>query len=172
MSCFFINPPKITVVYCYPLNGHQGFSSKALEFSVSYTKNPPGLDHDTIVVCNGNPATQPSKDLFNALPRVTFLDHDNSGWDIGAFQAAARQSNADLMVFFGAHTYFRRPGWLARMNEVYEQFGNTLYGATGNQGEVRFNVWPHVRTTAFWCSPALFAKYPHSVTTQGGGGER
>ena len=90
MSCFFIKPPKVALVFIYPINGHQGFSTKALEMSQSYQRNPPGADHETIVVCNGAPATQPSKDLFSPLPNLTFIDHDNSGWDIGGFQAAAR----------------------------------------------------------------------------------
>jgi len=173
MKCSMITGgPKIVLVYCYPMNGHGGFSTKALEFSQSYERNPPGMEHDTVVVCNGASATQPSKDLFNALPNVTFLDHDNSGWDIGAFQLAARTVPADLMVFFSAHTYFRRPGWLKRMWETYQQLGDTLYGSTGNQGDLRFNVHPHIRTTGFWCSPTLFNAYPYRITQGGGGGQR
>jgi len=173
-QCFFISPEqlKIEVCYVYPLNGHQGFSTKALEFAQSYQRNPPGLKHDTTIVCNGAPATQPSKDLFNGLPNLNFIDHDNSGWDIGAFQMAAKRSSAQLTVFCGAHTYFRKPGWLKRMQETFLEFGDTLYGSTGHQGDLRFNVHPHVRTTGFWCSPQFFAQYPFRVTSQGGGGER
>lgn len=174
MSCFFITGKqmKIEIVYVYPLDGQQGFAPLALQFATSYLKNPPGHEHDTTIVCNGATATQPSRDLFNGMPNLSFIDHDNSGWDIGAFQMAARRSQAEMIVFFGAHTYFRRPNWLKRMQEVFSGYGDHLYGATGNQGDLRFNVHPHVRTTAFWCSPKLFAAYPHLVTTQGGGGQR
>ena len=173
-DCFFISPEqlKIELVYCYPLNGHQGFSTKALEFAQSYMRNPPGLAHDTTIVCNGAPATQPSRDLFNGLPNLTFIDHDNSGWDIGAFQMAAKRSSAQLMVFCGSHMYFRKPNWLKRMQETFLEFGDTLFGSTGNQGDLRFGVHAHVRTTGFWCSPQLFAAYPHLVTSTGGGGQR
>jgi hypothetical protein len=173
-SCFFIKPLRAAIVYIFPQNGHDGWVTKAVEFVQSYQRHPPGLDHDTIIVCNGAPATQPSKDLFAALPNLTFLDHDNSGWDIGGFQAAARQSSADLMVFFGSHTYFRRAGWLARMQEVAENLGDTLYGATGNQGNAHHGggVHPHVRTTAFWCRPGLFSAYPLRVTQASTGGQR
>ena len=167
-----VTPPPIALVYVYVNNGHGGFSTKALEFSQSYERNPPGFDHETIIVCNGAPATQPSKDLFNALPNVRFIDHDNSGWDIGAFQLAARTVPCELMVFFSAHTYFRRPGWLKRMVEVTGQLGDTLYGAMGNQGDLRFNVHPHIRTTGFWCSPQLINAHPYRVTQGGGGGQR
>src|SRR5260221_5060464 len=173
-DCFYTEPEQLKIegLYVLPLTGHQGFSSKALEFALSYQRNPPGLKHDTTIVCNGAPATQPTKDLFNGLPNLTFIDHDNSGWDIGAFQMAAKRSAAQLMLFCGAHTYFRKPGWLKRMQETFVAFGDTLFGSTGNQGDLRFNVHAHVRTTGFWCSPQLFAQYPHLVTTQGGGGER
>src|SRR5579863_3708891 len=171
-TCHLCRGPKIVCVYIYPLNGQGGFSNKALEFSLSYAKFPPGLPHSTVVVCNGAPATQPSRDLFNALPDVSFIDHDNSGWDIGGFQLAARTVPADLMVFFGSHTYFRRAGWLARMAEAFDLGGDTLYGATGNQGDLRVGVQPHVRTTAFWCKPELLARYPVTVTGTGGGGAR
>ena len=170
--CFFVTPPKISLVYIYPLNGADGFANRALEFSQSYVKNPPGMEHDTVIVCNGSPATQTSKDLFMPLPNLTFLDHDNSGWDIGGFQKAARESKADLMVFCGSNSYFRKPNWLIRMHEVWAEFGDTLYGSTGNQGDDRFNVFPHVRTTGFWCSPTLMRAYPHVITEGGAGGQR
>lgn len=173
-GCFLINPEplKITVVYVYPLDGKQGFAPRAAEFVASYEKYPPGIAHDTLIVCNGEPAADSSKALFNPLPNVTFINHDNSGWDIGAFQLAARQSSSDMMVFFGSHTYLKKAGWLKRMAEVFERYGNTLYGSTGNQGEPIAGVHPHVRTTAFWCSPKLFARYPHMITQGGAQGQR
>lgn len=172
--CFFISEPhpKIAVVYIYPHDGHQGFAPHALEFAQSYARNPPGLHHDTIIVCNGASISQPSKDLFDPLPNKTYIEHDNSGWDIGGFQAAARHSTADMLVFCGVHTYFRKPGWLFRMHEVFLELGDTLYGSTGNQGDERFGVWPHVRTTGFWMSRLLFNAYPHQVTESGAGGQR
>jgi hypothetical protein len=173
-GCFFISPPKekICLVYVYPLNGSQNFAPLAAEFAASYQRCPPGLEHETVVVCNGEPATETSKALFNALPNVSFIDHDNSGWDIGAFQMAARHSTADIMVFCGSHTYFRKPGWLKRMYDTMVEYGDTLYGSTGNQGDERFNVYAHVRTTGFWCTRKLFTDYPFTVRSTGGGGER
>jgi hypothetical protein len=173
-DCFFVDTPKpkITLVYVYPLDGQGGFAPHALEFAQSYVRNPPGLHHDTLIICNGAPATGPSKALFDPLQNKTFIDHDNSGWDIGAFQLAARSANPEMMVFCGSHTYFRKPGWLARMHEIFCELGDTLYGATGNQGDDRFGVYAHVRTTGFWCTPSLMRAYPHKVTQGGAGGER
>lgn len=172
--CFFIKEPipKIDLVYIYPHNGFHGFAPKALEFSQSYQRNPPGLRHGTIIVANGAPITDSSKALFDPVPNKTYLEHDNSGWDIGGFQAAARHSTADMLVFCGAHTYFRKPGWLARMHEVAMELGDTLYGSSGNQGDQGLGVFAHVRTTGFWCSRLLFNAYPIRVIEGGQGGQR
>ena len=83
--------------------------------------------------------------------------------DIGSYQFAAQQVICDLMVFFGGGSYFRGPGWLRRMVEAYKGLGDGLYGCTGNQGDSRVNVWPHVRTTGFWCSPKLINEHPFRV---------
>jgi hypothetical protein len=173
-NCFFIAEPlmKIALVYVYPLDGKQNFAPLAAQFVASYQQHPPGHEHETIIVCNGERAADTSKALFNPLPNVSFIDHDNSGWDIGAFQCAASKSDADIMIFCGSHTYFRKRGWMLRMRDVFEQFGNSLYGSTGNQGDSGFNVYPHVRTTGFWCSPAMMAQYPLKVTQPGAGGQR
>ena len=51
------------------------------------------------------------------------------------------------------------------MWEVFKQYGpDHLYGAMGNEGDMRFNCYPHVRSTAFWCSPELFNAYPMKIT--------
>ncbi len=175
--CFFIAEPrpKIALVYVYPKNGFEGFSMKALAFAQSYEKNPPGLRHETIIVANGDAITDSSKELFNPFPNRTYIDHDNSGWDLGAFQAAARHqasASAEMIVFCGSHTYFRKPGWLARMHEVFIELGDTLYGSSGNQGDYNHSVHPHVRTTGFWCSRSLFNGYPLTVNQGGQGGQR
>jgi hypothetical protein len=166
-----LKSPKLVVVYIFALGGAQGYREKAAQFVDTYHKNPPGLNHDTVVVCNGVPANEQATELFSSLPNMSFLDRDDSGWDIGGFQDTAKAVTADLMLFCGGHTYFRKPGWLERIMDVYTHFGPALYGSTGNQGDLRVNVHPHVRTTGFWCPSALMAEYPHKVThsAQGGG---
>lgn len=171
-QCSMIRGPQICLVYIYAIGGAQGYRDKALQFVASYLANPPELDHETVIVCNGVPVSDDARDIFAALPNLSFLNHDDSGWDIGGFQLASRTIPCGLMVFCGGHTYFRKPGWLVRIWEVFSELGNTLYGSTGNQGDTRFNVFPHVRTTGFWCDPKLLASYPHLITSTGGGGQR
>lgn len=170
--CWMVRVPKIVIVYVYAMGGAGGYREKARYFVDSYCDNPPGFEHDTRIVCNGVGVNADTQELFKELPNLTFMNHDDSGWDIGAYQLAAKHVPCDLMVFCGGHTYFRRPGWLLRIWEVSEQHGYALYGATGNQGVRASGVYPHVRTTGFWCHPRLLNDYPYPVTQPGGGGQR
>jgi len=157
---------KTVVVYVYAVAGGSRYDDYALRFLESYHAFPPGAEHETIIVLNGIKATSETACLFSSLPQCRFLEHDNSGWDLGAFQHAARKVACDLIVFFGASTYFKRAGWLKRMVAAYNTHGNALYGAMGNRGDAipAVNVHPHIRTTAFWLSPQLFNQYPMTVT--------
>lgn len=155
---------KVCIVYIFPQSGANGHLEKAVKFLTSYHANPPMHLHDTVIVCNEAPANDQTRFLFGSLPSASCLDHDGSGMDCGAYQLAAQKVPCDLMVFFGGNTYFRRPGWLHRMASVFQSYGDGLYGCTGNQGDARFNVFPHVRTTAFFCSPALVNEHPLRVT--------
>jgi hypothetical protein len=67
-------------------------------------------------------------------------------------------------VFFGASAYLKRAGWLNRMVEAREHHGEGLYGCMGNRGHIAVGVHPHIRTTGFWISSALFNSYPHAIT--------
>ena len=159
---------KIAIVYVYAVvsdatpGGHNAdhYTNRFLE---SYHANPPGLEHETVIVLNGTRATSEIVCLFSSLPNCRFIEHDNSGYDIGAFQFAARTFPCDLMVFFGASTYYPKPGWLIRMASVYDKYGLAQYGAMGSGAEASVNVFAHIRTTAFWMPPQLMNAYPKRV---------
>ena len=153
---------KVEVVYVYPTVAGNGYDHYAERFVESYLKNPPSVEHTTTVVCNGNPASLEMKGLFSLMQSTKFLVHDNSGYDIGAYQAASRESAADMIVFFGASAYIRKPGWLLRMVRAFDTHGEAQYGCMGNRGDA--GVRPHLRTTGIWCSPKLFNSYPHQIT--------
>lgn len=156
---------RVVLVYVYPVVHGDGdrHLQYAWRFLQSYHANPPDWPHETIVVCNGG---QPDDTfhLFSTLPNFRVFIHDDSGYDIGAYQAVSKQSNADLMVFCGGSTYCRGKGWLKRMVESFVRHGPALYGCTANQGVTNLGVYPHIRTTGFWMPPALFNQYPMKVT--------
>ena len=93
-----------TVVYVYPLNGQGHYFDLAARFIAGYNECPVGITHDLLVVCNGAPITDEARFLFGGIPNCKFMEHNNSGYDVGAFQRASREHPSELMVFFGAST--------------------------------------------------------------------
>ncbi len=161
---------KIAVIYIYPVAKHGAeHATLADRFVRTYRENPPMMDHQMVVVSNGGPPSGKAITQFSWIAGTKFLQHDDSGMDIGGYQLAARSVGCDLMVFFGGSSYFRGPGWLRRMVNVYEAYGDGLFGCTGNQGDNRVTangserIWPHVRTTGFWCNPKLVNTHPLRV---------
>jgi hypothetical protein len=152
---------NVAVVYIYPFNG-AGYLDLASRFLNSYHRNPPEFEHQTIIVSQGEEPNDDTKYLFESLPNVSIMTHDNSGYDIGAFQHAARDIPCDLMIFLGASAYIKCTGWVRRAVESYTKLGNTLYGCMGNRGVG--DIHPHIRTTGFWMNPKLLNKYPTLIS--------
>lgn len=152
---------RICCVYCYPLGGANGYFEYAIKFLQTFHQYAAGIDHSWVVVSTETPTIDETRFLFGSLPGVIFLDSLTAGRDLAAFQLAAERVPCDAMMFFGSHAYFKRAGWLKRMVDVFNQYGcDNLYGCTGNAGDRGFNIWPHIRTTAFMASPSLMNAYP------------
>lgn len=151
---------RVAIVYVHPAANQPKYGPAARRFADSYTINPPGeTDHEIIVCINGGNGHGPYQDkLFSPLP-VRYMEHSNWGKDIGAFQQAAEHEPCDLLVCFGSHVHFHRPGWLDRMARVYEENGPALYGAWGFH-----HPRPHIRTTALWLPPELLRMYPYQIS--------
>lgn len=155
---------KVNIVYIYPANDGEQHTEFALRFICSYHESPPGAAHNTIVVLNGAKQNNVCRCMFSTLPNLTFLEHDDSGWDIGGYQKAAALYPCDFMVFFGGTSYLNGPGWLRRMMDAYVQHGDAIYGTMGNRGDLSVKVHPHIRTTGFWLPPKFMNAYPKRIT--------
>jgi hypothetical protein len=149
---------------------HQSAGDYPARFISSYNEHPPGIEHESIVVLNDLKATTEIQCLFSSLRNVRFLERDNSGADIGAYQHASRAYPSDFMMFFGTSSYFKRPGWLLQMLQAFLKHGDTLYGTTANRGSGA--IQPHIRTTGFAISSSLLNKHPVHVTDVGRHGPR
>lgn len=159
---------RAVVVYVFPVAVSEHYLEKAVLFLTTYAEYHPGMEHETIIACNGGEPTEEMKFMFQAaIPNCKFMVRGNSGHDLGAYmQAAKENSSSDLMVFFGATTYLKGTGWLVRMVQSFVKHGPGLYGTMGNRGDSRVNVWPHIRTTGWWMPPSLFAQYPVEIKTE------
>ena len=150
---------KIAIVYVHPCVNAAVYVPCARKFVESYMEHPPGgADHELYVVVNGGiPMGDWNRNLFRPLA-PKFLQHNNYGKDIGAYQAAADQIDCDLMVCLGAPVYFHHAGWLDRIVGAYLEYGPAVYGAWGVQ-----QPRPHLRTTGFWLPPHFLNAYPIRV---------
>ena len=148
----------VAVVYVYPVRRAE-YDQAARRFVSTYREFPPLADHTLHVVCNGEAWSEENAAIFAGIP-CRFHFHDDSGWDIGAFQMAAREIECDLLVCLGGHTHFKRAGWLGRMCEAFNEYGPGLYGSSAS-----YYLSDHIRTAAFWCHPGLIHAYGKRVRT-------
>lgn len=147
----------MALVYVRPTVLLPTYTPLARRFVESYQQNPPGEhSHELHVVLNG-PKADIARREFESLP-VTFHTHNNFAKDLGAFFLCSVAVSCDLLVCLGSHIHFPKPGWLDRLLDVYLHGGPGLYGCWGF-------AYPslHIRTTAFWCPPALLSSYPHPL---------
>ena len=129
-------------------------------FVASYQLFPPGVEHQTVVICNGGPLKNEEGLCFLPMNAVLY-PRLNDGWDIGGFIDVAKQFACDMLVCLGESVYFHRAGWLARMVEAWNKFGPGMFGFWSSN-----LVRPHMNTTGFVCDPALIAAYPFIINTR------
>lgn len=101
--------------------------------------------------------------IFNPLPEPKVIFINSEGLDIGCAQSASPLLvEYDFAVFSTSRVYFHRPGWLKRLVDAREKYGDGLYGATGSyecpNGEPDKFPNPHMRTVLYGCNPKHMAE--------------
>lgn len=152
---------NVAIVYIYPAFGG-AFDDFASRFASTYKQCVETQPHQLWIVSNGGKPTDQMASVFEGI-NCSWIEHDNSGYDIGAFQSCAERIPCDLMVFLGSSTYPRRQSYLDRVVKSYEKNGESLYGTMCNFGCLP-TVHPHLRSTGFWCSPGMMNRYPVRIT--------
>lgn len=145
---------KIVVAYICVTQGAltPEYSSR---FVGSYMSCPPGVEHETVICCNGGPLSMENSLLFSPMDCQFFPRVNDAGWDISAYQDVAAAVDCDMLVCLGESCYFHHPGWLQRMIMAWQQFGPGMYGFFAS-----FLVRAHMNTTAFVCDPKNLRTYP------------
>jgi GT2 family glycosyltransferase len=163
-----VKKPGVEICYVHVVDDAQ-HETYARQFVDSVIANPPGEMVRWVIILNSqfrSPLKPEMSALFSRLGNVGYFEHDDSGWDIGAYQAYCKVSQADMCVFLGGSTYCRRKNWVSPMISAFNRYGKqAIYGACGNTGDVNVNVSPHLRTTGFWCAPSILNAYPAIVRT-------
>lgn len=145
---------RILLAYIAVTNGRLTLDF-ASRFIGTYSLSPPGIEHSTVVVCNGGPLPFHIGILFDSLKPKFFCRPNDGGWDISGFQDVANQFPCDMLVCLGESIYFHRPGWLRRMADAWEKHGPGMYGFFSSN-----LVRPHLNTTGFVVEPTLLPLYP------------
>ena len=156
--CCFCSTGWVKIVVAY-VAVSQGIltADYCARFVGTYVAFPPGIEHSTVVICNGGPLSQGTALLFDAIPNCSFLPRVNDpGYDISAYQQVAEQIPCDMLCCLGESCYFHRPGWLKKMVEAWQTFGPGMYGFFSS-----YLVRAHLNTTAFVVAPEHLREYPN-----------
>lgn len=131
------------------------FVHYASQFVDTYKKYPGGRNHRLIICCNGGKLGPKMKPLFDGIA-CEFVERQNDdGWDVSAYQDMAQERQCDLQVCFGESVRFHRSGWLERLVESADEFGEGMYGCLSSHA-----VSAHLNTTAFAVTPKFLKEYP------------
>lgn len=152
------------LVYVYA-SLYKDIDDRCNRFVRTYLKYPPEYPHRMCVVVNGSKITDHITNKFNGI-NCEFVEHDNTGWDIGAYMRVAEDPSflCDGMFLCGSATHFKRNGWLNRICSVWDKYGPNLYGSHGS-----YKKRPHIRTaTGVLVPPFMLICYPHKpiITTE------
>jgi hypothetical protein len=150
---------KILVCYIAVTQGKltQGYASR---FVGTYLRFGAGIEHDTMIICNGGPLSNEVGCLFAPL-NCKMFPRSNEGFDLGGYIEATGLTDADMMVCLGESVYFHRPGWLARMVEAWKKHGPGMYGFWSSN-----LIRPHMNTTGFVIAPFLLRGWSYPVKTR------
>lgn len=124
-------------------------------FVESFVAHPPGYDHRLIIVCNGGPLPPKIRAMLAPIPHGFYIRPNDGGWDISAYMDVANHFRSDLQVCLGESVYSHQGGWLKRVVDCYEKYGEGMYGFFSS-----FLVRPHLNTTAFAVSQHYLWNYP------------
>lgn len=131
-------------------------------FVESYINNPPGAEHYTVIVANGGPFKKEHYNLFDRMGECTYHYGDNIGYDLGAYISISRDIKypSNTMFCCGTSLYFKKPGWLKRLLDVWDEYGPSIYGTLSTH-----QIRPHIRTTGFLVPKFMLFTYPHPTIT-------
>lgn len=131
----------------------------------SVLDHPAGCEYENLMLCQKSLPDAPVGNLFDSLPEAQYLLHDDQGWDIGGYVKAAGTLNALCpdrpMLCLGGSATVRKPGWLSRLMEAWDEQGPGIYGT-----QASYQCRPHLNTSGFMCLPVHLLRYPRLVFTR------
>jgi hypothetical protein len=103
-------------------------------FLDSYRLHPAGSEHDLHVIFKGFPdqrSLAAARSLFGALP-VNVLELEDTGYDIGAYIAAAKMVSNRRLIFLNTFSRILARNWLTNFDNAMKRPEVGLVGATAS----------------------------------------
>ncbi len=136
------------------------FNTCHKRFVTTYLKYKPQIPHEVIVVNYNGERTKETDKIFAPLnPRHTYAT--GTVFDIGTYQSVGKTLDHDLVLFCGSQVHFHKDGWLERIVEAFEKYGDGIYGPMGS-----YERMPHLRTCCIAMPPRLIRQYPHYINSR------
>ncbi|MCS7338196.1 MAG: hypothetical protein NZ739_08170 [Verrucomicrobiae bacterium] len=152
------SPLRVAVCYLCPNRDPARWAHFTTRFVRQYLANPPGKHpHQLVVLLNDTQPVKPEFSALHELPVQWWFEHDNSGYDLGAYNRFARATNFDLCIFIGTYAYPHKPGWLDHIMSHYYMYGPALWGQSKQPLPLRRGVF--VLTQVFWCPPQFIRMF-------------
>ena len=129
-------------------------------FVQTYRQFKPEAKHQLLVISSNGEKDSDTQHTFEGL-EADFSYYNGHGRDIGAFQSVTRTLDSDLVICCGSQVYFWREGWLERILEAFNRYGEGVYAPMAS-----FELSPHLRTCCFAYSPKLMRRYPFTIINQ------
>lgn len=156
---------KVTILYLHVVkSGYPGaappeyYKPFSHRWAATYKLYKPRIEHDVKIVCCGDDMPDEMVNPFYGQIASGRITYTGAGSDIGACQYAMQQVDSDFVLCMSTPVYFWRTGWLERIVEARQFFGDGLYGPmASNQNR------PHIRTSCWGVDPKTFAQYPHLI---------
>lgn len=126
----------------------------------SYLAHRPTIPHELVVIeqfAGEDNRDEEGDALFNPYTTI-ILRYGDGGWDCGAWQFAAKNIDAPMLLCFNSTTQIRGDGWLERFVDAFETHGEGLYGPMAS-----LEVAPHIRTPCMAFSPRVMNEYTGQV---------
>ena len=118
----------------------------------SYLRHQPSIPHKMVVIeqTNGVDDRDEDGDAMFAPVTTDILRYSGGGWDCGAWQFAAKNLDAALLVCFNSTCQIMGDNWLERFVDAVDIHGPGLYGPMAS-----LEVAPHIRTPCMIFTPEV-----------------
>jgi hypothetical protein len=144
-----LNRRKVAVVYLARwAEGVNAFR----RFADTYRRHQAGMPHDLVVIykgCDQVSQLNEARAAFAKLPHVG-IELDDSGFDIGAYFAAARQLEHEFLCFLNTFTELEVDGWLALLHRYASMPNVGMAGAMGSYESLIDSVALMTKVVWYW----------------------